>query len=931
MQSGLKQLLNDVRVEEIIRKYCGEKVDVDDQGAWLVLDPCPRCGHRGCAKINTSDNTLVCWSDCKAFYLTPVKVVQWLFNESEQVAMLKLAEDFDITLPDDWERQYQEYQKEKRQQIILSRFAELCHEQLGEEGRRYWREQRGFTDELIDRFKIGICRGNSDTYQVLLKEGFGEEELRESRLFQYDGTEAFCFRLKPTNQVFPYYTIPNQYRNKVVDIHSRCIGNSDKEHLIPKYRNRYGAIDHAFNPGALDNDVVILCEGITDTLSLIQMGFENTAGTFGVSVIKEEWIDRLKKKRAVYILFDTDAPGRKSTYELARQIGETAKIVILTEVKDTNELLVKHGIEAAKGIVGELIKSAKTALQIDIESLPKEFEQVEDEAIKEIAFQILDFIPTRQEHYKDLLGKHYGKPKSWVDELLKYYKEQKRESRKQGESAEVKIVLNDDPKYIRIGQSFAGGKVQYAQEFEGIKGSGDFEYSVSVIGIVTSDRAILKRPSPITKDEDELVKWEIEGQEYTLRRPLKAATKRWSKTKGEFSIRAFTEGKELKVSPVELYKRIERVFKSHYYTTEMYDYVILGLFTMFTYIYELWDVVPYLYVNGPPDSGKTTICTILENLAFNGDLVSNISTASLFREAEQKQPTLILDEQEQISNRKSNEDKGDYISIIKSAYKRTGTIKRQSTSDPSKTEEFQVFSPLVIANVFGIESILKTRTIQISTRPAPREATDRIIPLRTSDPEIDEMMEMLRSQLYYWVMQEHTTLRILPNFKMDNEAINRAAELFQPLYALATYLEKLDEAQELNLLELLDEGLPSKLFKRESFKERDLGEMLREACVLALEEQGITKSGKGAWIPVYRLLDLLVEINGIHTNAMTPQWIGEYLAGNGLITGRNDRRRIKIKITLRDKKTGTDKDSDIEKEVKATHYFLRYDLIKGNK
>jgi DNA primase len=916
--------INSIPIEEIIEKYVGNKVDIFGEGSYLVVNPCPRCDHNDCCKINTENNTLVCWSDCKVRFLTPIKVVQWLFDIEGREAITKLSADFGITLPDNYQELYSKYLKENRRQALMTRFAEECHKQLTHSDRKYWND-RGFSDEVIDLYKIGICFGNDSFRSVLQEEGYTQEEMVESGLFI---NEREYFVHWSAGKYHPYYTLPNWDRGKVIDIQGRFCGAEYEDLSLPKYKNMRGTVDYLYNQRALREDTVLVAEGIPDTISLSVIGYD-AVGSYGVGGIKDEWHPYFKEKN-IYIVFDSDGPGQRGAYDLALRIGENARIIALPDVKDVNELLVKHGPVKAREILEGLIKEAKTALQIDIASLPAQMEQVEDRIIRDIAFRILDLPPTKQEFYRESLAAHFGKAKRLFEDILRHYKEEWKKAAKDCPATTKDILLEPDPNFARLSQCFALGKVFYAQDFVERAATQDSEYRRFAVRVITSDRKLLEPPFPSSGDSREIVSWKVGKDELVMRRQLHIATRRWSKTGTPYSINMFLEGKEEKVSTAGLYKKIEALFRRYFNTNEEYDYVILSLFTMFTYYFELYDAVPYIFLNGPPESGKTTLCVLIQHLAFNGDLVSNISTSSLFREAEQKQLTLLLDEQERISSNKAHDEKGDYLAVLKDAYKRTGTVKRQSAANYEITDEFQVFSPLVIANVKGLESIIKTRAIQVNTRPAPKDAEIKTSPLKPSDPGFVQETQLVRDMLYCWVMQNHQELRELPQFKVGDIVHNRSEELFQPLLALASYIECSGEEGEFNLLEQLHQSLPSKLMKRASFKTKDPSELLREACLLALSDQHVTQNGEGAWISSLAIFDKLVEVSGQYREFMTLQWIGDRIVSSGWITGDADKRRQNITTQKRDKKTNLPLNTGTEEEtIRAQHYYLRYELVKG--
>lgn len=915
--------IKSIPVESIITKYT--KSEIINEGEWDTLFPCPCCGHENCCKINQENNTIACFGECQKFYLGPIKAIMWILKLEEKEAILKLAEDFQIPLPADLEQEMGEYLKQQRKYAAFTAFAEECHSQLSIEDRQYW-TSRGFTDDTINNYKIGLCCGDGKIIAALIDKGFSMAELQEYGLTV--ATVEFFKSYNNTGDVIPYYTLPNWKGSQVIDIQGRCTVNQEDQRA-PKYKNTQGVVESLFNPLALRGKTVVIAEGIPDTLSLLQMGF-SACGAYGVGGVKEEWISRLKSRERVFIAYDNDAAGVGSAYKLARRIGENAKIITPPEVKDINELLVKHGTEKASKIIKEIMAQAKTALETDIDALSTKVDEVEESQIKDLTLRILDLSALRQTQYLERLRTHIGITKKETDKIVHDYQEVWARSKEQVQNAEgtepdEDVLLVPDPIYIRLSQSFALGKVFYANEFQAERKKGGKNYRAGTIRLVTSDRELMPIPQKVSDDPKELIKFEINGQRLILRRPLIKATSNWSKTGTPYSIDKFIHNGVATIDTVGLYKQIEGMFRRYYYTSEEYDYVILSLFTMFTYFYELYDAVPYLYLNGQPETGKSTICILMQHLAFNGDLVSNTTTAAFFRDAEQKQMTLILDEQESIASRRANEERGDFLSIIKDGYKRTGTIKRQSISDSSVTEEFMVFSPMVIANVMGLEDIVKTRTIGIATKAAPKQAISGIKTLHQGDPEFSAECNLIKDQLYCWVMQNHMALRELPALDISALLSNRAGELFQPLFALATFIESNDASNSLNLIDQLNQSLPSKLMRRTT-QNRDPIELLREACLEILAAQGVTAAGQFAWVASVTILDKLVEVNEQYMPYMKMSFIGEIITAN-FLTGAQDKTRREITTAKRDRRTNLPTGEDIEETKKVTFYRLRYEKI----
>ncbi len=100
------------------------------------------------------------------------------------------------------------------------------------------------------------------------------------------------------------------------------------------------------------------------------------------------------------------------------------------------------------------------------------------------------------------------------------------------------------------------------------------------------------------------------------------------------------------VHPGELFMTL-RTFLTTYidFQTESDSYV-LTLWIIGTYLYALLPAFPYLALNGPKGSGKSTVLRVLQPLAFNMVTTSDPTGASLFRLVHVTRCTLDIDEAE---------------------------------------------------------------------------------------------------------------------------------------------------------------------------------------------------------------------------------------------------------------------------------------------
>src|SRR3990167_4060805 len=118
---------------------------------------------------------------------------------------------------------------------------------------------------------------------------------------------------------------------------------------------------------------------------------------------------------------------------------------------------------------------------------------------------------------------------------------------------------------------------------------------------------------------------------------------------------------------------------------------------------------PYLFFNAMKGSGKTRLLKLITFLC-NGSMLNSLREAILFRTNDM----LAIDEFEAIS-RKGSEDLRE---LLNSAYKKGIKVKRMRKAktlqgEEQVIEEFEVYRPIVMANISGLENVLEDRCISI--------------------------------------------------------------------------------------------------------------------------------------------------------------------------------------------------------------------------
>jgi len=212
----------------------------------------------------------------------------------------------------------------------------------------------------------------------------------------------------------------------------------------------------------------------------------------------------------------------------------------------------------------------------------------------------------------------------------------------------------------------------------------------------------------------------------------------------------------------------------------------LALWTLFTYVYPLWDAAPYLHFSGPAGSGKTRCFEVLSRLVWRPLSSSNLSGPAVFRTLHDAGGTLLFDEAEQL--RRGNDPAvGELLSMLLSGYKRGGCATRlDKVGDGFKTVRFQVYGPKGLASINPLPSALATRCIEI---PMFRTASDSPKPRRRID-EDPSRWQRLRDAMHATALSRGGEFIELAKRNDICPAMSgRNFELWSPLLALARWLE----------------------------------------------------------------------------------------------------------------------------------------------
>lgn len=191
------------------------------------------------------------------------------------------------------------------------------------------------------------------------------------------------------------------------------------------------------------------------------------------------------------------------------------------------------------------------------------------------------------------------------------------------------------------------------------------------------------------------------------------------------------------------------------------------------------DVSPRLAIRAPSkQSGKTRLMEVLDRITYRGWHVVGPTAAVLFRNIEERQPSVLLDEADRLFEQRG-EDIANVLQVLNTGHARGSTVPRLD-GPTHKLKDFHVFGALALAGIGTAwpDTIIDRSIVINMERKVTGEAVERL--RRTAKEELSRLgedlnMAMARLEGPFIVEPDH-----LPSVLSD-----RAQDGWEPLIAIA--------------------------------------------------------------------------------------------------------------------------------------------------
>ena len=173
-----------------------------------------------------------------------------------------------------------------------------------------------------------------------------------------------------------------------------------------------------------------------------------------------------------------------------------------------------------------------------------------------------------------------------------------------------------------------------------------------------------------------------------------------------------------------LFEAVRNWLTKVYHFDNPIDAVITTLFVFQARVYRILPTVFYLFITGPPGSGKSVLLNALASIT-RGYIAGNISPAALARIIGQGRELNSTDESKQFNcmlvdeyDAQGDPERHQVIDeIMRHGYRRDGPPYVRCVPKTFELEQYDMFMPKAMAIIGGIDPALSTRGFRISASP----------------------------------------------------------------------------------------------------------------------------------------------------------------------------------------------------------------------
>jgi len=258
-------------------------------------------------------------------------------------------------------------------------------------------------------------------------------------------------------------------------------------------------------------------------------------------------------------------------------------------------------------------------------------------------------------------------------------------------------------------------------------------HAADIAGDLDGRAAVLKVIELDEPDKGDVSDWLSNGGTADQLRSLIAAAPEWTPALAEFDP---ATAPPIADALAAVDEQLDRFM--HFEFVEQRHAVVLWVAG--TYVFDAYDVTPYLHIKSPEKrSGKTLLLDLLYLLCRSPLPVANMSPAALYRVVEKRRPTLLLDEVDAVFPKGRNSDpaKEEFRGLLNAGYRKGFVVYRSNPK--GDLLEFSPFCPKALAGIGDLPDTVADRSIPIALQRKPRDVSVARFRLRKVKPRCEEV------------------------------------------------------------------------------------------------------------------------------------------------------------------------------------------------
>ena len=308
---------------------------------------------------------------CKCFSCGKGGNAVHFIMEHEQMsypeALRYLAKKYNVEIKErELTNEEKEVQSNRESMFIVNNFARDYFQNILKNhvdgrsiGLAYFR-QRGFRDDIIDKFQLGFSTEGRDALaQEALRKGFKQEFLVKTGLC-YE-TDDHKLRDRFWGRVmFPVHTLSGKvvaFGGRVLSTENKKLAkyvNSPESEIYHKSNELYGI--YFAKQAIVKQDRCFLVEGYTDVISMHQSGVENVVASSGTSLTPGQIRLIHRFTNNITVLYDGDMAGIKASIrgiDMLLEEGMNIKVCLLPDGDDPDSFARKHNATEFQNFIQE--------------------------------------------------------------------------------------------------------------------------------------------------------------------------------------------------------------------------------------------------------------------------------------------------------------------------------------------------------------------------------------------------------------------------------------------------------------------------------------------------------------------------------------------------------------------------------------------------